>query len=331
MGYDAQAFWIRESGVGEIRTLPLPAPRDGEVLIRTLNTGISRGTESLVFGGLVPASQYEAMRAPFQEGDFSFPLKYGYLNVGVVDDGPAHLRGRRAFCLYPHQTAYVVDSSAITVLPDDVPSDRAVLTGTVETAINAVWDARPVLGDTVTVVGAGMVGCAVARVVSGIPGVRVELVDIDPSRSALADALGVGFATPTNAREGRDLVFHASATAPGLQLSLDLLTNEGTVIDLSWYGDREVQLALGAAFHSRRLTVRASQVGQLAPVVVGRRTFADRLALAVELLRDDSFDALLTGRSAFADLPRTMARISAGDLQAVCHVVDFPQEQPCSV
>src|SRR5206468_4090192 len=184
---------------------------------------------------------------------------------GTVEDGPAELRGRTVFCLYPHQTVYVVPASAVTVVPDGVPPARAVLAGTVETAVNALWDAGPLLGDRVAVVGAGMVGCAVARLLARFPAMDVTLVDVDGSRAEVATALGVGFALPGEDHRARDLVFHASATSQGLQQSIDLLGPEGTVIDLSWYGDDEVRLALGGAFHARRLSIRASQVGTLSP------------------------------------------------------------------
>ncbi|MEP6561983.1 MAG: zinc-binding alcohol dehydrogenase, partial [Nakamurella sp.] len=220
---DARAFWVREPGVGEIRKTRLPEPHPDEVLISTLHSGISRGTESLVFRGKVPTDQYAAMRAPFQEGDFPGPVKYGYLNVGLVEVGPPELLGRSIFCLHPHQTRYVVPASAVTVLPDDVPPARAVLAGTVETAVNALWDAAPLCGDRITVVGAGMVGCCVARLLAGFPGVQVALVDVDEGRGAIAGALGVGFAVPAAAAGGRDLVLHTSGSGAGLQLSLDLL------------------------------------------------------------------------------------------------------------
>ncbi|HEY2790811.1 MAG TPA: dehydrogenase, partial [Micromonosporaceae bacterium] len=163
MRSDARAFWLREPGHGEIRSVALSAPGPSEVLVRTLYTGISRGTETLVFAGRVPHDQYEQMQAPFQDGDFPAPVKYGYLNVGVVEQGPSELVGRTIFSLYPHQTAYVVPASAVTPVPDGVPAARAVLAGTVETAVNALWDAAPLIGDRVAVVGAGMVGCCVAR------------------------------------------------------------------------------------------------------------------------------------------------------------------------
>jgi threonine dehydrogenase-like Zn-dependent dehydrogenase len=263
------------------------------------------------------------MRAPFQEGEFPGPIKYGYLNVGAVEEGPAGLRGRTVFCLYPHQTAYVVPAAAVTVVPEGVPPARAVLAGTVETAVNALWDAAPLLGDRITVVGAGMVGCCIARLLSRFPAVQVTLVDIDAGRADVAAAIGVDFALPAGAADGRDLVVHASATSAGLQQSLDLLAPEGTVIDLSWYGDSEVRLSLGGSFHSGRLGIRASQVGTLSPARSGRRTTADRLALALELLRDPAFDALVTGQSRFDELPDVMSRLAAGSLPGLCHTIAY--------
>jgi threonine dehydrogenase-like Zn-dependent dehydrogenase len=293
----------------------LPEPGPGDVLVRTLHSGISRGTESLVLRGGVPESQHDVMRAPFQEGEFPWPVKYGYLNVGVVEQGP--LLGRTVFCLYPHQTHYVVPADAVTPVPDAVPAARAVLAGTVETAVNALWDAKPLIGDRIAVVGGGMVGCSVAAVLARFPGVRLQLVDADPGRAAVAGALGVAFASPEDAEGNCDLVVHASASEAGLARSLTLLAPEGRVMELSWYGDRPVSVPLGEFFHSRRLTVRSSQVG-----VVARpdRTYAERMALALDLLADPAFDALITGRSRFDDLPSLLA---GGALPPLCHRVDY--------
>jgi threonine dehydrogenase-like Zn-dependent dehydrogenase len=321
----AQAFWLREPGCGEIRPVELPEPGRDDVVVRTVRSGVSRGTEMLVFRGGVPPEQYTAMRAPFQEGDFPGPVKYGYLNVGAVEEGPAELRGRTVFCLYPHQTAYVVPARAVSVVPDGVPPARAVLAGTVETAVNALWDATPLIGDRVAIVGAGMVGCCVARLLARFPNVHVTLVDVDAGRAEVAAALGVGFALPAAAAGGCDLVVHTSATSAGLQLSLDLLATEATVIDLSWYGDEEVRLSLGGAFHAGRLGIRSSQVGTVSPARGARRTSADRLALALDLLRDPAFDALLTGESHFDELPDVMGRLAAGSLSALCHTIRYDE------
>lgn len=318
----ARAFWLRSPGEGEIRDVTLPTPREDEVLVRALYSGVSRGTETLVFRGGVPESQHAAMRAPFQEGDFPAPVKYGYLSVGLVEEGPAALKGRTVFCLYPHQTRYVVPASAVTVVPDDVPAARAVLAGTVETAVNALWDAAPLLGDRIAVVGGGMVGSSVAALLARFPGVRVQLVDTDPARATTAEALGVDFASPADALGDCDLVVHASATEQGLARSLDLLAAEGTVVELSWYGDRRVSLPLGEAFHSRRLTVRSSQVGTVSPARANRG-YGDRLALALKLLADPALDALITGESAFEELPEVMPALASGEIAALCHLVRY--------
>mgnify|MGYP000739976608 CR=1 FL=1 len=327
-----RAFWTVAASVGELRPAEVPTPGPGEVLVRALHSGISRGTETLVFRGGVPASQYAAMRAPFQDGDFPGPVKYGYLSVGVVEAGPAQLVGRTVFCLHPHQSAYVVPAAAVSVVPDGVPARRAVLGGTVETAVNALWDAAPLVGDRVAVVGAGMVGCCVARLLARIPGVQVTLVDALGSRAAVAEALEVDFARvvpdaapPADLVADCDLVVHTSATAAGLQLSLELLAADATVVELSWYGDGEVALALGGSFHSRRLGVRASQVGEVAAARRSRRSRSDRLALALDLLRDPAFDALLTGRCRFEELPEVMAGLASGRLAGICHTVDYQE------
>jgi len=322
----ARAFWLREPGAGEIRALRLSEPGANEVLVRALRSGVSRGTEMLVFRGGVPPGQYAAMRAPFQQGEFPGPVKYGYLSVGVVEQGPPGLRGHTVFCLHPHQTAYVVPAAAVQPLPEGVPATRAVLAGAVETAVNALWDAAPLVGDRLAVVGAGMVGCCVARLLAGIPGASVTLVDVDPSRAAVAAALGVGFASPDDAPGGRDLVVHASASSAGLQRSLELLAHEGVVVDLSWYGDDQVRLSLGGAFHSGRLAIRSSQVGAVSPARRSSRTPSDRLALALELLRDPAFDALLTGESPFDQLPQVMAALADGSLPALCHTIVYDRE-----
>jgi threonine dehydrogenase-like Zn-dependent dehydrogenase len=321
MDLTACAFWLRSPGHGELRQVELPEPGDGDVLVRALYSGVSRGTETLVFRGGVPESQHAAMRAPFQEGDFPAPVKYGYLSVGQVEHGPAELVGRTVFCLFPHQSRYVVPATAVTVVPDTVPAARAILAGTVETAVNALWDAGPLVGDRIAVVGGGMVGCSVAALLARHPGVRVQLVDADPARAETARALGVDFALPEEALGECDLVVHASASEQGLVRSLELLAPEGSVVELSWYGDRRITLPLGEAFHSRRLTIRSSQVGTVSPRARAGRTFADRLALALELLSDPAFDALITGESPFEDLPDVLPRLASGELKGMCHRV----------
>lgn len=322
-GFHARAFWIRHPGDGEIRDQDLGSPGDGEVVVRALYSGISRGTETLVFAGRVPPSEHARMRAPFQEGDFPAPVKYGYASVGVVEHGPPALAGRTVFCLHPHQSRYVVPASAVAPVPDTVPAQRAVLAANMETAVNALWDAPPRVGDRVAVVGGGALGCLLARLASRIPGVDVELVDVNPARAAVADALHVGFAAPASARGGADLVLHTSATGQGLDTALALAGFEATVVELSWYGDRGVPVHLGSQFHAGRLKLISSQVGHVAAARRARRAPGARLALALALLEDATLDALITGEDAFEALPQVMARLAGGGLDAICHRIAY--------
>lgn len=319
----ATAFWVEEPGRGALRSQRLGEARRGEVLVRTLYTGISRGTESVVFRGEVPESEHSRMRAPFQAGDFPAPVQYGYLNVGVVEDGPSALVGRTVFTLYPHQSAFVVPEDAVAVVPPEIPARRAVLAGAVETAVNVLWDAAPLVGDRIAVIGAGMIGCAIARVAQGIPGVDVAVVDVDASKAAVCERLGVRFAVPDDAPDERDLVIDTSGSQAGLQLALRSAATEGEIIEASWFGDRSVTIDLGGAFHSRRLSIRSSQVGMVSPRRRGTRSFGDRMALAVRLLHDPAFDALLTGDSSWRELPHVMAGIADGSTPGLCHTIDW--------
>ena len=243
---EARAFWIERPGRGAIQPVTLPAPGAGEVLVRALASGISRGTESTVFGGRVPPSQHAAMRCPFQEGEFPGPVKYGYCSVGVVEAGEPDLIGRRVFCLHPHQDRYVVPRSAVHALPDGVPVERAVLAANLETAVNGLWDGAPRIGDRIAVVGGGTVGGMAALLAARLPGTEVELVDVSPSRRRLAERIGTRFASPPDATGDADLVIHASGAAEGLATAMRLAGFEARVVELSWYGDRRRRAAARA-------------------------------------------------------------------------------------
>jgi 2-desacetyl-2-hydroxyethyl bacteriochlorophyllide A dehydrogenase len=319
---DARAFWVAAPGHGEIRAEALPAVRDGEVLVRALYSGISRGTEALVFHGLVPRTEYERMRAPFQGGSFPAPVKYGYSSVGEVERGPSHLQGERVFVLFPHQTRYVVPGGAVHLVPSDVPPARAVLAANMETAINGLWDAAPRVGDRVTIVGAGTVGCLVAWLAAKIVACDVELVDINPQRATTAKRLGIRFATPEQAREHSDVVVHASGAASGLAVALRVAAFEATVVEMSWYGSQPVTVPLGEAFHARRLTLRSSQVGHVATPQRSRWDNARRMQLALSVLRDPVLDTLITGESEFEKLPETMRELAQAP-GALCHRIKY--------
>jgi threonine dehydrogenase-like Zn-dependent dehydrogenase len=311
----AGAFWTTGPGRGEIRAEALPEAGPGEALVRTLASGISRGTEALVFSGRVPSGQFEAMRAPLMDGTFPFPVKYGYSVVGSVDGMG------RVFVLHPHQDRFVAPEAMCVSVPDAVPTRRAVLAANMETALNLCWDAVPLAGERVLVIGAGVVGLLAASLLARVPAAVVTVVDVNPARQALAGRFGCAFALPEAAPADQELIVHASASEAGLRLALDRAAFEGRIIEASWYGDTAPAVPLGETFHARRLRIVATQVGAIAPPMRGRRTHAERLATALTLLDNPAYDALLEGPTRFQDLPDAMPRILAPG--GLCHVITY--------
>ena len=315
----ARSFWTIGAGVGAIRTETLPTS-DG-LLLRTVATGVSRGTESLVFAGRVPPNQYDAMRAPLMAGTFPFPVKYGYSAVGRLPDGA------RVFVLHPHQDVFYAPASMCVPVPDAVPSHRAVLAANMETAFNIVWDAAPLAGERILVIGAGVVGLMVASLMMRVPGAQVTVVDIDPARAALASRFGCRFALPPDTPHEQELIVHASASEAGLRLALSHAAFEGRIVEASWYGDREPSVPLGEAFHAKRLRLISSQVGSVALPMRGRRSHGERLAMALDLLAAPAYDALLEGPTPFEAMATAMPAILAPG--GLCHVITYGSD-PCS-
>lgn len=317
------ALWYCGPRQVELREEVIPPPGAGEVRVKTLYSAISRGTESLVFGGRIPAGEFERMRAPFMAGDFPFPVKYGYAAVGQIENGGDGLHGKNVFALHPHQSAFNIPANAVLTLPEDVPPLRAVLAANMETALNGVWDAAPGPADRIAVVGAGVVGSLVAYLCGRIPGADVTLVDINAGRAELARQLGVGFAGPANATADCDLVVHASGSPDGLRTALELAGDEATVLEMSWYGDAPVTAMLGGPFHSRRLRLISSQVGRVAPSHRPRWTYGRRLAAAIALLNDPRLDALLAPAIAFSDLPERLPKILDAGSGILCQPITY--------
>jgi len=320
----AQALWYVGSGRAEIRAETIAAPGPGEVRVRALVSALSRGTERLVFSGGVPESEYERMRAPFMGGSFPYPVKYGYAMVGRVEAGPVVLRDKLVFALHPHQTVFNLAEKNVVPLPDGVPPERAVLAANMETALNATWDGEADRASRVAVVGAGVLGLLVARLCSKLPDVAVTVVDIEPSRADVARKLGVAFAAPGAAPTECDLVVHTSASEAGLATALRLAGNEATVLELSWYGSKDVKVPLGGAFHSRRLKLVSSQVGQVAPSHRACWTHRRRLEAALKLLDDPALDALLAPPVSFADLPARLSDILTPASGGLCQLIRYP-------
>jgi threonine dehydrogenase-like Zn-dependent dehydrogenase len=325
-GEQSLALWYAKAGVVDLRPA-LAEAGPGQALVRMLWSGLSRGTERLIFTGRVPASEHERMRAPLQEGSFPFPVKYGYCAVGLVEacaEAP-ELVGRSVFCLHPHQTRFAAPIPMLTPLPDALPPRRAVLAANMETALNALWDSGAGPGDRIVVVGAGLVGLLVTYLAAGLPGADVTVVDLDASRQPIAESFGARFATPADfgSPGDADVVFHASAAAAGLGVALGAAALEARVVELSWYGEGDVPAPLGGAFHSRRLTLVSSQVGQVAPTRRPRWTYARRLAKALELLGDVRLEALITEDVAFLDLPQALPRLLAPGAKGLATVVGY--------
>ena len=313
---EARALFYTAPGAAAIRPVTLPPAAPGTVLVRTLFTGISRGTERLVFAGAVPESEHARMRAPHQAGDFPFPVKYGYAAVGIAEDGPAEIRGRHVFALHPHQTRFRLPAGEVLPLPEDVPPERAVLAANAETALNAIWDAELVSGARVLVLGAGLLGCLIAAFLSRLHD-SVDVCDRLAERAAALSEFRVNFVSPDALGGDYALVFHTTATAEGLALALDQAAFEGTVLELSWFGAGPVPVPLGGAFHSRRLTIRASQVGHVAPARRATTSRRARLAEALALLADPRLDALITGEVAFDSLPAALPHLLAADAPGI--------------
>ena len=318
------ALWITGRGQSELRAAPEPRLNAGEARIRTLWSGISRGTERLVYGGHVPASEYDRMAGPLQEGTFPFPVKYGYCAVGIVEDGPQTLMGRTVFALHPHQDRFTAPVDMLARVPDSIPARRAVLAANMETALNALWDAGCGPADRVVVVGGGIIGLLVAHLAGRLPGTDVTLVDVDPERREVAQALGIRFALPPDTPTEADLVFHTSASAAGLDLSLSCAGIEASIVEMSWYGDRAVNIALGGAFHSKRLRLIASQVGQVALSRRMRWTHGRRLEAAMALLDDPRLDTLVAEDVRFEDLPSALPSILSPNAKGLPPVVRYP-------
>jgi threonine dehydrogenase-like Zn-dependent dehydrogenase len=249
------------------------------------------------------------MKAPAQEGEFPFPVKYGYSAVGVVEAGPDAIKGKKVFVLYPHQDRFIVPAERTFIIPEDVPARRATLAANMETALNILWDGGAQPADRIVIVGGGIVGMLVASLASRLPGAKVTLVDIEPARAEIARTLNAGFALPDDAPGEADLVIHTTASAAGLTLALKLAGVEGTIVEASWFGTGMVNVPLGDAFHSRRLRLISSQVGNVCAQRAKRWTTRRRLEAAIGMLADPRLDALIGEEVPFAELPQQLSRL----------------------
>lgn len=320
----ALALWYVAPRTARLEAEVLGARKTGELLVRTSWSAISRGTERLVYAGLTDPAHSERMRSPMQVGDFPFPVKYGYCSVGRVVAGDDALTGRDVFALHPHQDHFIVPATVAMPVPEGVPARRATLAANMETALNALWDSGAGAGDRIVVVGAGLIGLLITYLAARLPGADVTALDPNPNRRALVETFGARFMACPGQMAEADVVFHASATSEGLEAALSCCGTEASLVEVSWYGDQAVTVGLGGPFHCKRLRLISSQVGALPPSRRPRWTHRRRLAKALDLLRDDRLDALITGEVDFADLPTALGGILDGGAADVATVVRYP-------
>ncbi len=317
-------------GQAELQSLTLNPLNYNQIRVETHFSGISRGTERLVYNGLVPKAEWATMSCPNQVGNFSFPITYGYACVGkVIETGSAVSMvksGQFVFSLHPHQDTFIIDETWANSVPEGLPHDRAVLSANMETALNAIWDADFDQAARVAVIGGGVVGQLTAFLASKTSNKPVTLIDIDKSKAKIAGHLGIGFSTPSDLnadKERFDVIFHTSASGAGLQTAIDHAAFEAKIIEMSWYGSKTIDLSLGGRFHSQRLSIISSQVGSVSPNMHATTSHGERLQMAMEFLKDDRLDILLNPRVRFDDLPEQLSHIFDPAMDALCPLVTY--------
>lgn len=317
--------------MASLKSCPLPPFNSQSVRIKTLYSGISRGTESLVFNGLIPESEWQTMRCPHQSGAFSFPISYGYSVVGkVIETGPEITKmfpGDIVFVLHPHQEQIVAQGDMVRPVPEEIPAMRAVLAANMETALNGVWDGGVDVHHKVSVIGGGVVGLLTAYLANKVTEATVSVIDINPNKQEIAEKLGLRFATPDDAPAEQDIIFNTSSSETGLQCGLDHLAFEGSLIEMSWYGDKPVQLSLGGRFHSQRLKIISSQVGHVSPSKRTTHGYEGRMAEVMQWLADPLLDHLLEEEIAFKALPDVLPEIFSKESDILCQVVRYGEEK----
>lgn len=316
-----RALWIAEAGRAELREEALTPLEDGWCRVDAIYSAVSPGTERLVANGRVPEEIADVMRCPYMDGSFAFPLKYGYSMVGRVSEGPEDVRGRLVHVLHPHQSRFDVRVGDVRFVPDAISPDRATLASNLETAVTALWDSRIVAGERALVIGFGIVGSLVARLLSRVPGVEVDVLDRDASKRHLATRLG--FAAIDEPRADYDVAFGASGSPDEVQTAIDAVGVEGRIVELSWLGMRESRVLLGGSFHSGRKQLVASQVSNIPPYLRGRWDHARRTRLVFSLLRDPVFDRHITRTIAFDEMPRFIEELCGGESDGLSVTVRY--------
>ena len=287
--YKTKSYWINKKNKGYFKSGEISSISSTELVVKTLFSGISYGTEKLVYSGKVPKSQKNLMKCPHQEGDFGNDIKYGYINVGRVIDGDKSYLGSNIFSLYPHQDYYKIDRNEVLVIPKKIPLTRCLLIPNLETAINAIWDTLPSAGDRILVIGAGIVGLLTAYLVSKVPGVSLFVVDKDPSKSNISKKLGLKFLDTIPKKFDARFIYECTGDHKVLNSLKNNINVNSTICILSWYGDKKSEIALGENFFSKRARLIMSQVSKISPAR-SDITNQDRRKIALDILSNTDSD-----------------------------------------
>jgi 2-desacetyl-2-hydroxyethyl bacteriochlorophyllide A dehydrogenase len=279
----------------EIRELPTPRAGPGEVVVRTACSGISSGTERLVFRGEIPEDVALDDTIKALAGTFHYPFRYGYACVGRIEE-----QDRLVFAFHPHQDVFTAAAGDLICLPAVSPA-AATLFPLVETALQITLDAEASYRDRIVVFGAGVVGLLTALLLKH-SGQRPLCVEPLAWRRSLASRLGVtAVAVEELGKEEVPLVIEASGNTEAPARALGLLAREGTLLVVSWFGSKPVPLPLGGAFHRRRLTIRSTQVSTIPARMSATWTVARRRAEAAALLPELPLAELCTHAFPFAN------------------------------
>jgi threonine dehydrogenase-like Zn-dependent dehydrogenase len=287
----AKALWHVDECTSTIIEEEIFTTDPNNVFINTKYSFISSGTETLVSKGFVPNELKDKMTVNYMGGSFNFPIKYGYSLVGETSDG------RNVHLMHPHQNNLYAKESDLYVIPAALPLKRATLLSNMETTINAVWDAQLKGNEKVLVIGFGGIGALLALTIRSYAQINPCVMEPDQYKMNKAQELGFSF-------DGGeyDVIFHTSASNQGLQYAIDHVCKDGVVIELSWYGNRQMNLCLGGNFHYNRVKLISSQVSVVSPFAP-IKSFKERKDIACSILLNNVFDEIITNEVSFNDLP----------------------------
>ena len=280
----AQTLFFTAPGQVEIRQTPLPPLTQGQLLVETICSAISPGTEMLVYRGEFPKGLTDVHDT--LSSKLEYPTSYGYATVGRVIKISKEMRhrwlDRLVFAFKPHTSHFVATPDELLPLPEGMSPETACFLPTMETAVNLIQDGAPVLGERVLVLGQGIIGLLTASLLSEFPLEKLAVVDryerrrealsIDHSNVQLStfNPDAPNFREQAKARNGYDLTFELSGSPSALNDAIALTGFGGRVVIGSWYGEKQAALDLGGEFHRSRIKLISSQVSTIAPELSAR-------------------------------------------------------------